>query len=1299
MAAPQRRDPVFQPIEEEMERSYIDYAMSVIVGRALPEARDGLKPVQRRILYAMNDLNMRSSGPTKKSARVVGECFVKGTLVATERGLLPIEEVRKGDVVFTEGDVGAVEELYEMPSRPLLRVELENGLSVTATKSQGFRVVNEDLSFSWKPANRLRPGDWVVLRSSYPPLLSSLPRLGSFGGREKRLNENLAYLLGQLLSYGWVAHEGKRKRLGFSSADRSVMRRVQRILLEEFSYEATVEVKRFGPNYKPLYVVRVNRDEVNKYFIETFGLQGARASTKEIPDTILRAPSAVIHQFLSGLIDGDGCIAARRRVIHYGSMSTRLIDRLQVLLHHLGYHPQRYATEPVSKPHTILGRRVISRHPFHYLEVTGEEAWRLARRLDLANHAKRGRALRMPQPSRPMQQHAGLIPFGSRAVFTELSEAHLGAGWFADITGAKFRSGITYPSGGKIRYSAQLHDTPLHLDQMTQWGLLRKLERIGPPLAFRFKLIDSTNLTFARVRAVEPGEPQPTYDLGIRGEHNFTANGLVVHNCLGKYHPHGDMAVYDALVRMAQDFSLRYPLVDGQGNFGSVDGDPPAAQRYTECRLSPIAEEMLQDIDRETVNFADNFDATLKEPELLPGKFPNLLVNGSSGIAVGMATNIPPHNLREIVDGLVHLLENPEANLLELMQFVKGPDFPTGGIIFGAQGILEAYQTGKGLIQVRARTKLEEMSGDKSAIIVNEIPYQVNKSALIESIAELVKAKRIEGITDLRDESDREGMRIVIELRRDASDDIVLNQLFHHTQMQATFSIINLALVEGEPQTLSLKETMEKYIAFREEVVRRRTLYDLGKARARLHIVQGLLVALDHLDAVIALIRRSRTAEEARVGIMGSHSLSEEQAKAILDMRLSKLTALEGQALRDESQALGASIRDHEDILASRGKIRAIIKGELEEIKAKYGDDRRTTIQETGEEVEIEDLIPDEEIVVTITNTGYIKRQPLNVYRVQRRAGIGLIGMETKEEDYVVDLYVTRTHNYILFFTNRGRVHWLKAWRIPLGTRQARGKPIVNLLPHLEPEEGISAMVPVDSFDVHRCLIFATRRGVVKKTLLDEYSNPRVTGIWAIKLREGDELVDVKLCDGGKDIILATHQGKAARFDEANVRPMGRYTTGVRGVRLREGDSVVSMTVVVPGSHLLTVTENGYGKLSDVEEYRKTRRGAQGVITIKTTERNGAVVAVREVNYGEELIITSVNGMIIRFPVDDLRVMGRNTQGVRIMKLREGDRVKAVAKLVKENGNGSTPEAPGGGPPGPLVQVDPPAGPPDYLKP
>jgi DNA gyrase subunit A len=743
----------------------------------------------------------------------------------------------------------------------------------------------------------------------------------------------------------------------------------------------------------------------------------------------------------------------------------------------------------------------------------------------------------------------------------------------------------------------------------------------------------------------------------------------VVGEVLGKFHPHGDTAIYDTLVRMAQDFSLRYPLIEGQGNFGSVDGDLAAAMRYTECKLSSIAAEMLRDVDEETVDFVPNFDGTLKEPLVLPAKVPNLLVNGSQGIAVGMATNIPPHNLGEIVDAIAMMIDKQvqgnDADLRDLMEIVKGPDFPTGGVIYGALGIAEAYASGRGRIRVRARYSVEhdEDSG-RAQMVVTEIPYMVNKSRLLEEIAQLVKDKRIEGISDLRDESDKDGMRVIIELKKDAIEEVVLNQLFAHSQLQTTFSIINIALVNNQPRTLSLKEMLDYYIEHRFDVVKRRTEHRLREAEKRAHILAGLMIALDHLDEVIRLIRKAKARDEARSSLMSKFLLSEEQTKAILEMQLQRLTGMEMQAVRDEADATKKLIEGFKAILKDEKKILGIIKSEGLELKEQFGDPRRTTVVANAVDMDIEDLIPIEDVVVMISNTGYIKRLPLDTYESQHRGGLGLVGMETKEEDYVVDLFVTCSHDYIMYITNKGRVYWLKAYRIPVGGRHAKGKPIVNLLEHLEDGEKVVNTIPVKVFDEDSYLVFATKKGTIKKTRLSAYSHVRQSGIIAIRLDDGDEIIDTAMTDGAKEIILATRKGLAARFLETDVRPTGRATYGVRGVRLTKGDSVVSMAVVEPRDQLLTVCEHGYGKRSPVEDYRKIRRGGKGVITIKTNERNGDVVCAMKVTDDEELIVTSVNGMVIRMPVKGISVLSRATMGVRLMKLKEKDKVTAVARLL-----------------------------------
>ena len=753
--------------------------------------------------------------------------------------------------------------------------------------------------------------------------------------------------------------------------------------------------------------------------------------------------------------------------------------------------------------------------------------------------------------------------------------------------------------------------------------------------------------------------------LGLSAGRPFRKSASVVGEVLGKFHPHGDASVYDAMVRMVQDFSLRYPLVDGQGNFGSVDGDSAAAYRYTEARLTPLAMELLEDIDKETVRFTPNFDGRIDEPSVLPAKLPNLLVNGSSGIAVGMATNIPPHNLREIAAACIGLIEDPDMPQEKLEVVVLGPDFPTGGYICGREGIEEAYRTGRGRLVMRAKAIIEETdSGER--IIVSAIPFMVNKSRLIEQIAQLVRDKKITDIRDLRDESDRDGMRIVIVLKRDAIPYIVLNQLYKHTQMQSTFGTIMLALVDGVPRVMALREMLRHFIDHRHVVVVKRSEFDLGKALEREHILEGLKIAVDNIDEVIKLIRASRDAEAAGAELQERFALSERQAKAILDMRLARLTGLEMEKLEAELAEVRAKIGDLEDILASQPRRMLIISNELRALADKYGDDRKTEIIGASSDLDVEDLIADEDMVLTVSHQGYVKRVPVDTYRAQRRGGRGLQGMGTKEADWVEHLFVASTHDYLMVFTRSGQCHWLKVWEIPEGGRHARGKPIVNLL-NIAPGEEVAALVPVREFSEDRYLFFCTRRGVVKKTALSAYGNIRAVGLNAINVRDGDELLDVKITDGQSQVILATRRGLAIRFEEEDARPMGRSTEGVRGIGLIGDDQVVGMVVAHPDSTLLVVTEHGMGKRSEVDEYRLQRRGGKGVMNLRVTDRTGQVVTIKAVKDHEQLMVMTRSGVVNRQPVSQIRVIGRATQGVRLVNLDEGDMVMDVARVVVED--------------------------------
>jgi len=757
------------------------------------------------------------------------------------------------------------------------------------------------------------------------------------------------------------------------------------------------------------------------------------------------------------------------------------------------------------------------------------------------------------------------------------------------------------------------------------------------------------------------------HELGLTHNKPFRKSAKIVGEVMGNYHPHGDSAIYDTMVRMAQDFSLRYPFVNGQGNFGSVDGDNPAAMRYTEAKLTQLAEEMLADIEKETVAMVPNYDGSRKEPSVLPSKVPNLLINGSAGIAVGMATNIPPHNLSEVSNAIIEVIKNPDVPVEGLLPFIQGPDFPTGGMILGRSGIRDAYRTGRGKLTIRAKTHLEEAK-NRTKLIVTEIPYQVNKAELVEEIANLVRDKKIQGVSDIRDESDRDGTRIVIELKVGANSDVLLNQLYAHTRMQTTFGVIQLALVNSQPKVLNLKDIIVNFIDHRKDIVRKRTAYDLKEAEHKSHVLAGLIIALDDIDNAIELIKSSKSTEMAANGLMSRYNLTEIQAKAILDMKLQRLTSLEQNKIREEQKQLIVTIADLKDILAKESRILAIITQELEELKKKYGDERKTQIIEGGvADIDDEELIKPEDMVVTVTHAGYVKRLPVDTYKEQRRGGKGIIATGTKEEDFVEDLFIANTRSSILFFTNKGKVHWLKVYQVPEASRIAKGTAIVNLL-QLEDGEKVSTFIPVPAFDPQKYLFFVTKKGTVKKTSLEEFSNPRKGGIIALGIDADDELISVLLTDGKQDIIIATEAGMAIRFTEQDVRPMGRTAYGVIGIKLRD-DKVVGAVTADEKKTLLSITEKGYGKRTPVAEYRLIGRGGVGVINFNVTDKTGKVVAVKSVVPEDGLMLISKNGIIIRTKVGQVSEIGRNTQGVRVMRLDDGDEVMSAALIAEENTN------------------------------
>jgi len=758
-------------------------------------------------------------------------------------------------------------------------------------------------------------------------------------------------------------------------------------------------------------------------------------------------------------------------------------------------------------------------------------------------------------------------------------------------------------------------------------------------------------------------------ELGLGPTRPYKKSARIVGEVLGKYHPHGDSAVYDSMVRMVQDFSLRYPLVQGQGNFGSVDGDSAAAMRYTEARLASIAMEMLRDLEKDTVDFSPNFDESLQEPVVMPTVLPNLLLNGAGGIAVGMATNIPPHNLGEVIDGLQAMIQNPGIGVQELMKHIKAPDFPTGGIIYGYQGVQDAYLTGRGKIIVRAKASVETQKNGRENIIINELPYQVNKANLIEKIATLVKAGSLEGISNIRDESDRDGMRVVIEIKRDGSPEVVLNNLFKHTSMQTTFGAIMLALVDGRPRVLTLPEMMKHFLDFRHEVVVRRTRFELAEAERRAHILEGYIIALDNIDAIIETIKKSKDTEDARNNLMARFKLSEIQAKAILDMRLQRLTGLERQKIEDEYKETIQTINRLRALLDNESLRWQLISDELREVKAKYNDERRTEIVYDYTDFSIEDMIAEEDVVITISHSGFIKRMPVGTYKRQGRGGKGVAGTANREDDFIEHMFIASTHHFILFFTDKGRCYWLKVFEVPEGGRTARGRSIVNLL-QKEKDENIAAFVTVRDFDDDHSIIMATSNGTVKKTSLSAYSNPRSTGIIAINLVEGDNLVEAAITDGDNNVFIATRNGKAIRFHENDVRDMGRNSIGVRGIHIEDDDNVVGMVVSRSAGHVLVVSEGGYGKRSEIADYRMTKRGGKGVITMNVTQKTGKVLAMKEVSDQDDIVIITSKGMVIRQHIRDIRVMGRNTQGVRLINLKDEDTIADISRMVAEDDEG-----------------------------
>ncbi|TSD07038.1 MAG: DNA gyrase subunit A [Parcubacteria group bacterium Greene0714_4] len=1262
-------------ISTEMKESYLDYAMSVITARALPDVRDGLKPVHRRILFAMREMGLTSSARFRKSAAIVGECFVKDTLVSTATGLRPIQDIQIGEKVYTQTGEQMVTNTFRMPKRELLHVELENGLLQTVTPTQQLKVLTPERTYVWKDAKNLREGDYLVLRSVFPNNNRDVV-LPKFCEKEMILNSSLAYMLGMLISDGWVAYDygaKKQPRIGFCASQINILHHLCDIFRTEFNYAPVIERKKDS-----VYVIRINSLAITRYIVTTFfsGEEKLNAFTKYIPRHILTSPKKVVFSFISGLFDGDGCIKLAKHALTYTTISPKLSQQLLTLLAHNGIDATCHRSfVSMKRSSKINVRTVIGRHPAFFVECCGNNAERLATLLtDLQEPNKKLKCVVLMSErkriKRSLWNNFDLIPYGSEWVFGELSDYHRGGGWYQDVAGENFRMGITHAGGSKIRYSSMLMERPLRISQIISWGIENKLQRIGSPLYDFFSDVQKSGLFFKRVRTVVQATAEETYDIEVEGEHEFLANGVVSHNCMGKYHPHGDTAIYDSLVGMAQDFRMRYPLITPQGNFGSIDGDPPAAMRYTESKMARLSSELLRDLDKNTVEWRPNYDATRKEPVTVPAVLPNLMLNGTLGIAVGMATNIPPHNLREVCEAVTHLIDNESATTEDLLQYIKGPDFPTAGIVFGAKDMHHAYANGRGGVVCRGVAEIAENKKGDTQILITSIPYRVNKADLITSIATLVRDKKLDGIKGLRDESAKQGMRIVIDLKATAHPQTVLNFIYKHTQLEDTFHFNMVALLNGVPQMFNLKSLLQEFVVYRISVVKRRTQFDLERALEREHILLGLKKALDHIDEIIKLIKASKDAVAAHANLMKEFKFSERQATAILEMRLQRLAGLERKKVEDDLRDVQALIEDLRGLLASPKKIREVIKTELREAGETYGDERRTRVMKAGAKLmSPEDLIPDEESVLVLTAGGYIKRTNPSEYKKQKRGGVGVIDLNTKEEDFVTILLTTTTHSDLLFFTDTGKAYQIKMYDVPEGKRATRGKSIMNFLP-LSATEKVTSVLPMPKKikESVLSLLMVTEEGTVKRAAASSFHDVRRSGLLAIKLTDGDRLIAASFVDKSDSVILATAKGQSIRFKVTDVREMGRNAAGVRGIKLGSHDVVIGagrVEKVSEKDEFLVLSENGHGKKTSLKEYKIQNRGGSGIKTFKNSSKTGKLMIseVVEVSEDVEVVAMSKKGQVIRVDLSEIPSLGRQTQGVRVMRLRPGDSIASVICL------------------------------------
>ena len=1273
-----------QEFKNVIDYAFTKYAFKVIEDRAIPDARDGLKPSQRRVLYAMDQLGLAPTKKHMKCAKIVGECFVAGTLVSSSEGLVPIENIQVDDLVYTQNGLKKVTAAYIMPPKPLLSIEMEDGRRIDCTEDQKFKIIDQNLEYVWKKASELTSDDYLVNQSSHGE--SSTPIFVN----DLEINENLSYLLGFFLADGWISRDKKRgyNRVTFGVVDKEILVRIQNILNLEFGISCKIE------NRKNIYMLRINKKEVNEKLILCFNLLDKYAHNISVPDFLYRANEKIVYSFISGFSDGDGSVHKKRNVLVLTSISEQFLRKLQIILFSLRIRSNLYDYLP-GRGSLVNGKNIIGKYKVWTLEISGNSIKRMAEGLHFASYEKKSRLERIKSNTRILPEKTDIIPYLGQKLIQEFSQHHLGGGWYHSNTGEKIRCGLKYANGNKIRYTKNLSKRfNASISTIISQNVLQKMKTIGSSyFEFTKNLIDNEyRIFFQKICSVTKLPPQVTYDIQVEKEHEFIANGVVVHNCMGNYHPHGDVSLYGTLVGMAQPWSMRTPLVDPQGNFGSIDGDSAAAQRYTEARLSHAGMALLEDLSPRVVTYKKNYDESRDEPTVLPAKLPNLLLNGGSGIAVGYATNIPPHNLKELSTVFAAYIKNNDISAREILQLMPGPDFPTGGKLLGQDGVLEYYETGRGSVKLEGIYEIESDNKTNDKIVITGFPEGGSPEKFRNEVKDLVEKNKIGGISDIANySSNKIGTKVVVEVGRNGNAKVILNHILSHTCLRVSYSINNTVLIDGKLYDKApIKLLIKAFVDHRQEVLTNKYNAELADANERIEVLEGLISVTNHIDAAIKIIRASENPESAGKTLIEKQVVrTERQAKAVLAITLAKLTKLEQNALLDEKNKKQERVKYLTKILSNRQEIFDIIVQEQKDLADKLGNDRRTLIGDQVKLINEADLIMREDVVVCITTDDCIKRVALKEYKKQNSGGVGVISANTSDDLAMQHMFSASTHDDLLCFTDTGRAFSIKVYELPEASRAARGRPIVNFI-NLRDKERVCAYLPVKSLSKsHLFLNFISKNGYVKRSAIRHYSKIDKSGVIATKIKSDDKIVGVVTSNGSCDLLFVSHQGMAIRINEADLNIMGRNSQGVTCMKLAFDDYVVN-GISIPMSFdddghpvtidktlsLLSYTNRGYGKRTLVDQYlieptdggklRSQSRGGKGRIDMKHDKRTGKTVGALMVSDDKDLVIITKQGQMVRIPAESISVIGRNTSGVKMVKLADNDEIVATSAVAQD---------------------------------